>query len=637
MWACTYCSFHNTNDTFLACGACGGERLEEPTWQASELDFLISSSSSLSVTAPVAAVQPVAATLPAKAKRNAPPPPPIKPATVAASKKKPDPLAKIKPILTELVESERTYVTELQAIVSVFLLPLKARAQQQQAESFLISESDCNAIFGNVSEILRLNLDLVQAFDRVVGNGKEDVEQRTIELCQVFQSFVPHLKMYAFYAITFDEGTALLKKLEEEKPKFAEFLQAASSMNSIINSQPLSAFLIKPIQRVCKYPLFFHQILKALDEETEEDDALPELKHAAKQTLAAAGDVATKINQDKLRAEQNLRGFEVAKRIEHLSFAILEPGRRYIGEWKCLMSLGDTNLAKKRRSSTINVKTLIVGEKKNRSCFLFNNALLVCKEVVHSKTKQTFDLKLWISLDQIQLCGINANDQRQNAVPTSTPESTTILVASDGFGSYSKQFKLPLDLVHLPGSDRALTATLRDKQASETQAGQPLAQFTRQATTLLARKKSSNTAEDTAASLSSLSPSLSTDVTSHTMWFRSPAERSRVDLLLQRVVKDFLTPPVALPSSLSTRYPPTSPLKTMQKSPNTGSKNLPSPARLVPVPAQVPTVPATNPEQRKSRPRPPPPPPPLLVVKPPPLLVAAVQPKDELTSKWFEQ
>ena len=501
-WTCTACTFDNVNDTFLACAECGSERSTTIRWDLfpDEIDS-------------------------PKRPTRAPPRPPSSPVCeTPKSTKEQSKEDKLKPICEELVQTERTYVKEIDAIVTVFLQPLRTRAQE--TDSSILTESEVNSIFGNIAEILQVNTALLEKFDQCSQQPESSTsEERAIQLCKAFLDYASHLKMYAAYAIQYDTAASRLKRLESERFRFGEFLNAASAMNGVTMSQPLSSFLIKPIQRICKYPLFFNQMLKVVED--DKDSALSDI---LKMAYDAAEEVASKINSEKLRVEQNFRAIEVAKRLDNLSEVLLEPFRRYVGEWNCLISEGHNSLAKKRRSMA---KTMIVGEKKPRTCFLFSDVLLLTKEV-GTANKLKFELKLWISLDQLQVIGINPGSGPSKLLQSSTDEQIINGVpanASEIERSFRQKFTLPLDVLHIASTDREKNQDYRERQQSVSSSSRRRS-FLRKKQTTGNKGNSSDTI-----------------ITTYTMWFRSAAERRRVLSLLQKTHSEFerksLVSPVA--------------------------------------------------------------------------------------------
>jgi hypothetical protein len=79
----------------------------------------------------------------------------------------------------------------------------------------------------------------------------------------VFAEMVPFLRAYASYCGTYTAAVACVAALSETKPKLAKFLGKARQVPQC-RGLDLASFLIKPPQRLCKYPLFFNDLLKRM-------------------------------------------------------------------------------------------------------------------------------------------------------------------------------------------------------------------------------------------------------------------------------------------------------------------------------------------------------------------------------------
>lgn len=62
------------------------------------------------------------------------------------------------------------------------------------------------------------------------------------------------LKIYTSYITNQEKANALLKKLQTQQT-FAAWLETTQS-NPSLNRLTLNDYLVKPVQRICKYPLF---------------------------------------------------------------------------------------------------------------------------------------------------------------------------------------------------------------------------------------------------------------------------------------------------------------------------------------------------------------------------------------------
>jgi hypothetical protein len=61
----------------------------------------------------------------------------------------------------ELVTSERDYIEDIRIVVAQFKVPI--------VNNSLLPESACKEVFGNIEQMLQINVQMYQAFDRVCG------------------------------------------------------------------------------------------------------------------------------------------------------------------------------------------------------------------------------------------------------------------------------------------------------------------------------------------------------------------------------------------------------------------------------------------------------------------------------------
>jgi len=76
----------------------------------------------------------------------------------------------------------------------------------------------------------------------------------------VFIQLVNFLKIYTIYCNGYNKSLEVLTRCEKDNPVFAVFLKTTEQKTEC-NGLRLRDFLIKPIQRLCKYPLLFKELL----------------------------------------------------------------------------------------------------------------------------------------------------------------------------------------------------------------------------------------------------------------------------------------------------------------------------------------------------------------------------------------
>ena len=144
----------------------------------------------------------------------------------------------------EIRLTEAAYVDDLRAMLTVFVRPAR--------KLDMLSEKEKAAIFSNIEELLLPAEALLEKLQR------EGEPVSTI--AEAFIGIAPFFKLYCSYCQNYTLALSTLRKLQGAGP-FAEYL-ASQSARKEAKGLPLEAFLIKPVQRLTKYPLFFHGLLK---------------------------------------------------------------------------------------------------------------------------------------------------------------------------------------------------------------------------------------------------------------------------------------------------------------------------------------------------------------------------------------
>lgn len=167
---------------------------------------------------------------------------------------------RLKKVILELVDTEKTYVKHLNNLLENYLEPLKSA-------SFL-SSAEVNALFGNIREIVafqRLFLQALQeALDMEPGFSSFDqpyeFKNVLFSIGSAFLYYASQFKLYSSFCASHSKAQKVLHPSEGNQA-LQEFLASRNPRQQ--HSATLESYLIKPIQRILKYPLLLQQ-LKAL-------------------------------------------------------------------------------------------------------------------------------------------------------------------------------------------------------------------------------------------------------------------------------------------------------------------------------------------------------------------------------------
>ncbi|XP_041807857.1 T-lymphoma invasion and metastasis-inducing protein 1-like isoform X1 [Chelmon rostratus] len=174
---------------------------------------------------------------------------------------------KLRKVINELVETEKTYVKDLRCLIDCYLTPL-------QKESFLMQD-ELDVLFGNLREMVEFQVEFLQTLEdgiRLVPDldRLERVEQFKKVLFSLGGSFLYYADRFKIYSAFCASHTKVPKVLAKAKtdPDFKAFLAERNPRQQ--HSSTLESYLIKPIQRVLKYPLLLKELYSLTDPESEE-------------------------------------------------------------------------------------------------------------------------------------------------------------------------------------------------------------------------------------------------------------------------------------------------------------------------------------------------------------------------------
>ncbi|KAM6161574.1 rho guanine nucleotide exchange factor TIAM1 isoform 1-T1 [Erethizon dorsatum] len=174
---------------------------------------------------------------------------------------------KLRKVICELLETERTYVKDLNCLMERYLKPL-------QQETFL-TQDELDVLFGNLTEMVEFQVEFLKTLEdgvRLVPDLEklEKVDQFKKVLFSLGGSFLYYADRFKLYSAFCASHTKVPKVLVKAKTDtaFKAFLDAQNPRQQ--HSSTLESYLIKPIQRILKYPLLLKELFALTDAESEE-------------------------------------------------------------------------------------------------------------------------------------------------------------------------------------------------------------------------------------------------------------------------------------------------------------------------------------------------------------------------------
>ncbi|NXL41162.1 DNMBP protein, partial [Podilymbus podiceps] len=165
-------------------------------------------------------------------------------------------LEKRSKVLEELLQTERDYIRDLEMCVERIMVPL----QQAQMQNI-----DFEGLFGNIHMVISFSKQLLSTLETSDAIGPVFLAQRA-ELESI----------YRVYCQNHNEAIALLETYEKDEKMQKLLLDlldslrleplAVAATRGCTNYINLGSFLIKPVQRVMRYPLLLMELLSATPE-----------------------------------------------------------------------------------------------------------------------------------------------------------------------------------------------------------------------------------------------------------------------------------------------------------------------------------------------------------------------------------
>ncbi|KAG8522435.1 T-lymphoma invasion and metastasis-inducing protein 2, partial [Galemys pyrenaicus] len=194
---------------------------------------------------------------------------------------------RLRKVIQELVDTEKSYVKDLSCLFELYLEPL-------QSETFL-TQDEMESLFGSLPEMLEFQKVFLETLEDGIAASSDfyiletpsQFRKLLFSLGGSFLYYADHFKLYSGFCANHIKVQKVLEQAKTDKA-FKAFLEARNPTKQ--HSSTLESYLIKPVQRVLKYPLLLKELVSLTDPESEEHYHLTE-------ALKAMEKVASHINE----------------------------------------------------------------------------------------------------------------------------------------------------------------------------------------------------------------------------------------------------------------------------------------------------------------------------------------------------
>ncbi|TRY92111.1 hypothetical protein DNTS_009354 [Danionella cerebrum] len=225
---------------------------------------------------------------------------------------------RLRKVIQELVDTEKSYVKDLNCLFELYLKPL-------QKETFL-TQDEMESLFGSLPEMLDFQKVFLQTLEEKISSSPDfntlqtpmqfkvktpsvhwrvnlrsvcfdsdlnflstdnatssvSIQKLLFSLGASFLYYAEHFKLYSGFCANHIKVQKVLERAKTDR-SFKEFLDARNPTKQ--HSSTLESYLIKPVQRVLKYPLLLRELVSLTDDESEEHyhltEALKEMEKVA--------------------------------------------------------------------------------------------------------------------------------------------------------------------------------------------------------------------------------------------------------------------------------------------------------------------------------------------------------------------
>lgn len=248
-------------------------------------------------------------------------------------------------VIREVFNTEQDYIEDLEVIINLYLANIR--------KSKLVQNKDIGIIFSNVEQLLPVN-QMLHSWIKERTDSSPVVEM----IGDLFIRVSDYLKMYTMYCSNYPYALMRLQSVRQNK-SIAKLLDSCAKLPESKNFN-LANFLIKPVQRICKYPLLVRELLKNTDEKHKDHENLI-------QALLKIETVCAIVNEGTRQAEAAFKMLELQNKFTSKT-SIVAPSRVLL------------------RHESVSV-TSSSKERKKREFILFNDMIILAKSVGNDEGK----------------------------------------------------------------------------------------------------------------------------------------------------------------------------------------------------------------------------------------------------------
>ena len=291
-------------------------------------------------------------------------------------------------VMYEVIDSEADYVRDVNVMLEYHFKQLRLKG--------LLDAHQLKIMFSNLEELLPPNQELLALIV-----SRRDENPLIEGIGDLLLSIAPKFSVYEEYCSNYPTAGQLYKEIKSRED-FKAWIE--KSMNSPeCRGLSLESFLIKPVQRICKYPLLLRELIKHTPADHKDRPLLEQAMVRIEHVVAAINEKTRAVGErDKLVEVQGRIDASPALQLQNT------PGRRLLKEGA--------------------ISRVVGGKNKDRHLILLTDVLLLCKQSSTSKVRLQFEQAL-----ELHRCALvaDAGHKLASSGPASS-KKTVFEVSVDG-------------------------------------------------------------------------------------------------------------------------------------------------------------------------------------------------------------
>ncbi|CAF3588971.1 unnamed protein product [Adineta steineri] len=284
---------------------------------------------------------------------------------------------RIRKVIFELVETERTYVQDMQRLLERYIEPLRD-------DSKLLPADTIESLYISVKSIYQLQQKFLERLESDIPteilayNAVHEFCDILISIADTFLSYSQYFKLYSSFCAMHLRINRLLD-IHQNNQHLKEFLAARNPRHQ--HSSSFESYLIKPVQRILKYPLLLQQMsIYSNENENDSNDSKEIIK--LKQAITMMNDIGEYMNGMQQLYEDFGQSFESIT-------------KTYSEEHNKSIQLNLPELYAYSELDWLNIHLFVLGKNYQRLktyCFIFRNGCILLVREQLNKKKQDSSL-----------------------------------------------------------------------------------------------------------------------------------------------------------------------------------------------------------------------------------------------------